>query len=128
MATVAEHIEPLTPALSLFHGPTDVPLLTLTLADFLDEVCQQYGEREVVVTPWNSTRWTYFDLQKHSISLASYLYARGIRRGDRVGILAGNRVEYASVFFACMRIGAILVVLNNTYTTQEARYALRYTG
>jgi hypothetical protein len=27
-----------------------------------------------------------------------------------------------------MRIGAILVILNNTYTTAEAQYALQYTG
>jgi hypothetical protein len=27
-----------------------------------------------------------------------------------------------------MRIGAVLVILNNTYTIPEAEYALKYTG
>lgn len=113
---------------SFFHGPADPPLITLTLSEFLDLQCTRYGNRECVVTPWNATRWTYNDLQEQSLSLARYLHARGIRPGDRVAILAGNRAEYAAVFFACMRTGSILVILNNTYTSSEAEYALQYTG
>lgn len=113
---------------SLFHGPTDTPLIDQTLATFLDAQCLEFGDRECIVTPWNGTRWTYNLLRQHSEYLARYLLSEGIKPGDRVGILAGNRVEYASVFFACMRLGAILVILNNTYTKQEVEYALSYTG
>lgn len=113
---------------SLFHGPADPPLVTLTLGDFLDAQCRRHGNRECVVIPWTGDRWTYDDLREQSSALARYLQARGIQPGDRVAILAGNRAEYASVFFACMRLGAILVILNNTYTTSEAEYALQYTG
>ena len=102
--------------------------MTLALADLLDLQCQHYGERECIVIPWNGTRWTYLDLQEQSSQLARYLQARGIRPGDRVSIIAGNRAEYAAVFFACMRLGVILVILNNTYTAAEAEYALQYTG
>ncbi|CAK1363026.1 unnamed protein product [Cercospora beticola] len=112
---------------SIFHGPSDPPLIALSLGEFLDLQCSKYGDREAVVTPWSSERWTYYDLKDHSSQLARYLHARGIQPGDRVAILAGNRAEYASVFFACMRIGAILVILNNTYTTAEAEYAMQYT-
>jgi len=128
MATIIDDTNAQTPELSLFHGPTDVPLLELSLADFLDSQCTHYGNRECVTTPWTGSRWTYNDLRQHSLHLARYIQARGIRPGDRVGILAGNRVEYASVFFACMRVGAILVILNNTYTASEAQYALQYSG
>lgn len=113
---------------SLFHGPADPPLVTLSLGELLDLQCSKYGDNECVVTPWNGDRWTYYDLQDQSSQLARYLHARGIQTGDRISILAGNRAEYASVFFACMRVGAILVILNNTYTTSEAEYALQYTG
>lgn len=113
---------------SLFHGRADPPLVTLTLGDFLDAQCRRHGNRECVVIPWTGDRWTYDDLREQSSALARYLQARGIQPGDRVAILAGNRAEYASVFFACMRLGAILVILNNTYTTSEAEYALQYTG
>lgn len=52
----------------------------------------------------------------------------GIGVGDRVGIMAGNCEQYAAVFFAVARIGAILVILNNTYTPSEAQYALKFSG
>ena len=42
--------------------------------------------------------------------------------------MAGNCEQYAAVFFAATRIGAILVILNNTYTATEAQYALGFSG
>ncbi|OAL18527.1 hypothetical protein AYO22_10504 [Fonsecaea multimorphosa] len=41
--------------------------------------------------------------------------------------MAGNCEQYVSVFFACMKTGCILVILNNTYTASEALYALKFT-
>lgn len=51
-----------------------------------------------------------------------------MRTGDRIGIMAGNCEKYVAVFFAAARVGAILVVLNNTYTATEAENALRHTS
>jgi acyl-CoA synthetase (AMP-forming)/AMP-acid ligase II len=45
-----------------------------------------------------------------------------------VGVMAGNCEQYISVFFAAARVGAILVVLNNTYTPSELSYALSHSG
>jgi len=36
----------------------------------------------------------------------------GVRKGDRVAMLAHNGVEYLDTFFACAKLGAILVGLN----------------
>lgn len=128
MSNITEVVNEQSKLPSILHGPADPPLINLSLGEFLDLQCTRYGNRECLMTSWNSARWTYNDLQEQSSFLARYLHARGIRPGDRIAILAGNRAEYASVFFACMRIGAILVILNNTYTTSEAEYALQYTG
>ncbi|KAF2220764.1 hypothetical protein BDZ85DRAFT_267108 [Elsinoe ampelina] len=113
--------------LSLLHGPSYPPLIDLTLGSFLDHQCRFYGNAECLIVPWTDSRWTYNDLKSHSRRLARYLVSKNIKRGDRVAILAGNCSEYVSVFFACVRIGAILVILNNTYTQSEVLYALQYT-
>ncbi|KAL2396638.1 Acyl-CoA ligase sidI [Exophiala dermatitidis] len=112
---------------SIVHGPADVPLLDFTLGELLDFQCTKYGSNECLVVPWTGARWTYEHLRQESLWLAKALAARGIRPGDRIGIMAGNCEHYVSVFFACMRIGCILVILNNTYTPSEARYALDFT-
>lgn len=113
---------------SLLFGPTDPPLVDLTLGELLNLQCLHYGTREGLVIPWTGARWTYNELNHHSRLLAAALLEMGIGVGDRVGIMAGNCEQYAAVFFAATRIGAILVILNNTYTATEAQYGLDFTG
>ncbi|KAL2114908.1 hypothetical protein VTJ04DRAFT_10571 [Mycothermus thermophilus] len=112
---------------SLLFGPTDPPLVDLTLGELLNLQCLHHGTREALVIPWTGARWTYNELNHHSRLLAAAMLEMGIGVGDRVGIMAGNCEQYAAVFFAATRIGAILVILNNTYTPTEAQYGLDFT-
>ncbi|KAI2623938.1 4-coumarate-CoA ligase [Hypomontagnella submonticulosa] len=113
--------------LSYLEGPVDPPLVDLTLGELLDLQCQHYGNQECIITPWTGARWTYNELNLQSSQLARALLSLGITVGDRVGVMAGNCEQYAAVFFAVARIGAILVILNNTYTPTEAQHALKFT-
>lgn len=58
-------------------------------------------------------RFTYRELNERANRLADWLrtYAR-VGKGDRVAILAHDGVEYLDAFFACGKLGAILVCLN----------------
>lgn len=113
---------------SLLFGPTDPPLVDLTLGELLNLQCLHHGTREGLVIPWTGARWTYNELNHHSRLLAAAMLDMGIGVGDRVGIMAGNCEQYVAVFFAATRIGAILVILNNTYTPTEAQYGLDFSG
>ncbi|GME41276.1 putative long-chain-fatty-acid- ligase protein [Neofusicoccum parvum] len=113
--------------LSLVHGPVDPPLLNFTIGELLDFQADKYHDREALVVSWTGTRWTYGELKEQSLLLARGMLSMGIKPGDRIAIMAGNCEEYVAVFFAAARIGAILVVLNNTYTATEATYALNHT-
>lgn len=114
--------------LSHLHGPVDPPLVDLTLGEVLSLQAEQHGARECLVFPWTGARWTYGELDRQSTLLAAALLETGVGKGDRVGVMAGNCEQYAAVFFGVVRMGAILVILNNTYTSREARYALGFTG
>ncbi|KAG6026714.1 hypothetical protein E4U41_001186, partial [Claviceps citrina] len=117
-----------TQQLSLLQGPLEPPLVDLTLGELLELQSDQYGSRECLVIPWTGARWTYGELDRQSSLLARALLAMGIRAGDRVGIMAGNCEQYAAVFFGAARVGAVLVILNNTYTATEALHGLKFTG
>jgi acyl-CoA synthetase (AMP-forming)/AMP-acid ligase II len=117
-----------TQRLSLLYGPTDPALVDLTLGELLNLQCLHHGPRECLVFPWTGARWTYNELNRQSGLVAQALIEMGIVQGDRVGVMAGNCEQYAAVFFAAARVGAILVILNNTYTPTEAMYALGFTG
>ncbi|PHH81938.1 hypothetical protein CDD82_7477 [Ophiocordyceps australis] len=113
-------------ALSILHGPVDPPLVDLTLGELLELQTFQHGNDECLVMPWTGARWTYGELNRQSTALACALLNLGIGVGDRVAIMAGNCEQYAAVFFAVAKIGAILVILNNTYTPTEAMYGLEF--
>ncbi|KAL3475510.1 hypothetical protein BJX99DRAFT_229471 [Aspergillus californicus] len=122
------HLQPLQAPqqLSIVYGETQPELLDVTLGELLTLQSLQYGDYECLVFPWTGARWTYADLNDEADRVARGMLAMGIKKGDRIGIMAGNCEQYISIFFAAARVGAILVVLNNTYTPSELYYALSH--
>lgn len=122
------YILPPYPNLSLVAGPLDPPLVSLTLSQLLAQQVALYPANECLVIPWTGARWTYQKLWDESNLLARALLRYGVRPRDRVGIMAGNCEKYVAVFFACARVGAVCVTLNNTYTEVEVELALKHTS
>lgn len=57
-------------------------------------------------------RLTYAELDAETDAVAAALAARGVRFGDRVGILAGASVEWVIAYLAVVKLGAIAAGLN----------------
>src|SRR5213076_2816822 len=58
--------------------------------------------------------------------LAHALLARGVRRGDVVGVLARTRLEWVLLDWAAMSIGAAVVGLYPSNTATECAYILSH--
>jgi acyl-CoA synthetase (AMP-forming)/AMP-acid ligase II len=112
---------------SLFVGPRSSELLETDLGRLLERQAALFGDREAVVFPGRA-RLTYHELNDEVSRVAKGLLALGVSHGDRIGILAGNCHEYIALVFATGRIGAILVLLNTSYTPEELRRAVSQTG
>lgn len=112
------------PNLALVQGPKEPPLWFETLGNFIDKQAAQYEHRSAVIFPWQSVRLSYRQLADRSGILAKAMLEMGLRKGDCVGILAGNCYQYIEVFLGGARIGCPIVVLNTTYTPEEARSAV----
>ncbi len=54
------------------------------------------------------------------------LYGLGIERGERVGLMFPNCPEMLFLYFACFRLGAIVVPINTRYQRSEIEYALEH--
>lgn len=59
-----------------------------------------------------NSRQTYAELNTAADVWAGNLRERGVKRGDRVVVIATNRHEIPELFFACCRVDASLVSLN----------------
>jgi fatty-acyl-CoA synthase len=118
----------MAPGQSYVHGASPVPLLGETIGENLRRTVQRFSDREALVVPHQGYRATYAQLWERAGEAARGLMARGVERGDRVGIWAPNRYEWVIVQYATARIGAILVNINPAYRTAELEYALNQSG
>jgi fatty-acyl-CoA synthase len=117
-----------TAMLSYASGISSLPLHGETIGENLRRTVDDHGDAEALVVPHQGYRATYQQLWEQVSLVARGLIARGVARGDRVGIWAPNRYEWVIVQFATARIGAILVNINPAYRTTELEYALRQSG
>jgi fatty-acyl-CoA synthase len=115
-------------ALSYSSGTSEVPLLGETIDANLRRAVVSYGDREAVVDVSTGTRLTYRELDDAVNQVARGLLARGLARGDRVGIWAPNCVPWFLTQYATARLGAILVNINPAYRTHELKYVLQQAG
>ncbi len=114
--------------LSYVHGASDVPLLGETIGENLRRTAERFGKREALVVRSQSYRATYRELWEQTTELARALVARGIEKGDRVGIWSPNRFEWVQIQYATARIGAVLVNVNPAYKARELEHALKQSG
>ncbi|KAH8809329.1 4-coumarate-CoA ligase [Xylogone sp. PMI_703] len=110
--------------LSLVYGPKTPPLWEKTMGTLIREQAKKYGNHTAVSVPWQSTRLTYQDLADRSKVVAKAILSMGLRRGQCLGIMAGNCYQYIEVFLGSARIGCPVVVLNNTYSPEELEQAV----
>lgn len=69
---------------------------------------------------------TYSGLDALADAWREELVRRGIAPGDRVAVVASNRLEVVALFFACVRQGAMLVPLNWRLTASELERVLTH--
>lgn len=80
----------------------------------------------VEVTPYEEHRremtWAQFD--EHANRFANLLLSKGLRRGEKVGILLMNCLEWLPIYFGILKAGGLAVPLNYRYTADEIKYCL----
>ncbi len=66
--------------------------------------------------------WKVFDEKANRF--ANLLIDRGVKKGDKVGILLMNCLEWLPIYFGILKTGALAVPLNYRYTSDEIKYCL----
>ncbi|WP_431041592.1 AMP-binding protein [Streptomyces sp. P1-3] len=113
---------------SYASGTGDVPLLGDTIGGNLARAIERFGDRDALVDIPSGRRWTYAEFGQAVEAVALGLLAKGIGKGDRVGIWAVNCAEWVLIQFATARIGAVMVNINPAYRVHELAYVLKQAG
>jgi acetyl-CoA synthetase len=72
--------------------------------------------------------WTFGELARASARLANALEARGVAKGDRVGVFLSQSAELAIGHLACYRMGAIALPLFTLFGEEAVEYRAANAG
>jgi len=78
------------------------------VTNFVRDFVASRGRDELALITLDPERraWTFGELVDASAAVAASFTAHGVRRGDVVLTLVGNRIEYALTMLACLHLGA----------------------
>jgi fatty-acyl-CoA synthase len=92
-------------------------------AELLTNRARLTPDREALLMLPSGQRYTYAELNARANRVANLMSQRlGVRKGDRVSILAHNSVAYIDLFYGLAKIGAILAPLNWRLAAPELIY------
>jgi fatty-acyl-CoA synthase len=115
-------------ALSFVSGTSDRPLLYRTVDGVLKSAASEVPNRDALVAPFQSLRYTFAALDREVERVARGMLACGLKPGERIGIWAPNCAEWILTLFGAARAGLVLVNVNPAYRSSELKFALRLVG
>ena len=103
-------------------GRAIVDNLPATLPGFFQAFCALNAANEAVVA--GDERFTFADLDRISDGVAQGLMARGVAKGDRVGIAMRNSPSWILCYMGVLKAGAIATLLNGWWEAHEMEQAI----
>lgn len=99
-------------------APTDLP--AGTVGALVSWAAVRYDDRTAYIDA--GREYTYADMEAAADRLACGLLELGLARGDRIGLIGLNQIEWLQVFFAAARIGVVVVAMTVRYRDNELQY------
>src|SRR5574343_1024248 len=97
-----------------------------SLVALLDEAMRKYKDR--VAFRCMGAALTYADLDQLSARVASWLQAKGLKKGSRVAVMMPKVLQYPVVVAGILRAGCVVVNVNPMYTPRELEHQLKDSG
>ncbi|MDX2373604.1 AMP-binding protein [Psychrobacter sp. PP-21] len=104
----------------------DMPEDNTSLLDVFERNFSRYGQKTAYICMGASISFKQLDL--YSRQIASYLQSLGLVKGDKVGVMMPNILQYPVVALGVIRAGMILVNVNPLYTSRELSHQLHDSG
>jgi long-chain acyl-CoA synthetase len=92
----------------------------------LESAAHEHGDRAALL--FGDDCWTYRELDRNADTFAAELAAAGVRAGDRVAVMTGNRPEFVAAVNAVSKLGAATVLVSPAWKQREVRAAVDLTG
>ncbi len=84
---------------------------------------EPFAARDYLV--YENERITYAQAHALVASVASWLFDKGVKPGDRVAIAMRNYPEWMLIYWACTSVGVAVVGMNAWWVADEMEYAMK---
>ncbi len=106
--------------------PSLAPYPTYPLQHILEATARRLPQKAAIIE--GEYVYTYQQLNTYSSRFAAALAKLGVEKGDRVGLLAPNCVEFEIAFFGIIKSGAVVTTINSGYREREIAHQLENSG
>lgn len=96
----------------------------MTIRETIMNVVARRHEQVFLVDAITNREIAYGEFHRQACALAAELRRRGVRQGDRVGIMIPNCCELAVLYFACIYLGAVIVPINPALSKGDVQFIL----
>ncbi len=102
---------------------THRPVTARTLNELLDASCEKFADRPLASLAF-TTPTTFREYKTIVLSIAARLSALGIKKGDRVAILAESSPRWGMVYMGVIRMGAVAVPILPDFPESDVLHIL----
>jgi len=99
-----------------------------TINDLIYIQSRKYNEKPFLISEIDSKEITYFEVDVFTKQVAGHLKGLGISKGDVVGILLDNCIEFPLLYLGVLRMGAVALPLNISLKTRDIKKLLIHSG
>ncbi len=94
----------------------------VNVGDLVTRSAERYPDKEMICD--GGRRWSYREFDAWTNRVAHGLSNLGLRTGDALALMSGNRAEFLAVYFACARLGVVCVPINLLWRQHEIAHVL----
>jgi acyl-coenzyme A synthetase/AMP-(fatty) acid ligase len=96
----------------------------MTIGETITDVVTRRETQVFLVDANTGHKITYGEFHRQACAMAAELRRRGVRKGDRVGVMVPNCCELAVLYFACIYLGAVIVPINPALSKSDVQFIL----
>ena len=92
------------------------------------DIVDRHADRPFLIDSINDRIFSFGEFHRLACNLAMGLREQDIRRGDRIAIVLNNSAEFATLYFACLYLGAVAVPINPQLHKRDIEFILKHSG
>ena len=95
---------------------------TTTICDVMEEVCARHADRIALIS--DAETLTFAEYDQRANRYARWARQQGVRKGETVALLMGNRPNYLCLWMGVARAGGVTALINTNLTGQALAHSI----